>query len=147
MGRKFNDHKALEDELPKVRRIALRGLTEATHGNAIGLGMAEFCRSSLLRQMDIAATRLNGLVSGHIAAVMTPLDYETDREMLAAAMGTIGLVEPANARLLWIDDTLHLSEIECSTAYWDEVRRRDDLEILADPRELRFDASGNLAER
>ena len=34
VGRKFNDHKALEDELPKVRRIALRGLSAATHGNA-----------------------------------------------------------------------------------------------------------------
>ena len=44
VGRKFNDHKAVDDELPKVRRIALRGLTEATHGNAIGMGMAEFCR-------------------------------------------------------------------------------------------------------
>ena len=41
VGRKFNDHKALEDEWPKVRRIALRGLTEATHGNAIG-GVMEF---------------------------------------------------------------------------------------------------------
>ena len=50
VGRKFNDHKALEDEWPKVRRIALRGLSGATHGNAHGLGMAEFCRSQLLRR-------------------------------------------------------------------------------------------------
>ena len=48
---------------------------------------------------------------------MTPLDYETDREMLAAALGTIGLAEPGNARLLWIADTLHLGEVECSAAY------------------------------
>ena len=52
VGRKFNDHKALEDEWPKVRRIALRGLRKATHGNAHGLGMAEFCRSQLLRATD-----------------------------------------------------------------------------------------------
>ncbi len=72
VGRKLNDHRALDDEFPKVRRIALRGLTEATHGNAIGLGIAEFCRSDLLRQTDFAATRLNGLVSGHISAAMAP---------------------------------------------------------------------------
>jgi hypothetical protein len=144
VGRKFNDHKAVEDEWPKVRRIALRGLTEATHGNATGLGMAEFCRSELLRRTDFAATRLNGLVSGHISAVMAPLDYESDREMLAAALGTIGLVEPPQARLLWIADTLHLSEVECSAAYLDEARRHDDLEILTAPRDLPFDAAGNL---
>lgn len=144
VGRKFNDHKALADEWPKVRRIALRGLSEGTHGNAHGLGMAEFCRSQLLRETNFAAVRLNGLTSGHIGASMAPLDYETDREMLAAALGTIGLTEPPQAKLLWIADTLHLAEVECSTAYLAEARGRSDLEILGQPRDLPFDASGNL---
>jgi hypothetical protein len=146
VGRKFNDHKALDDEFPKVKRIALRGLTAASHGNAIGMGVAEFCLSQLLRQADLTATRLNGLVSGHVAAVMPPLDYETDREMLAAALGTIGLTEPPDARLLWIADTLRLGEVECSAAYLAEARQRADLEILGGLRELRFDAAGNLPE-
>ncbi len=146
VGRKFNDHKALDDEWPKVKRIAVRSLTAATHGNAIGLGIAEFCRSQLLRETDFAATRLNGLVSGHISSVMTPLDYSTDREMLAAALGVIGLVEPPEARLLWIADTLHLGEVECSAAYLDEARQRRDLEILTEPRELPFDSAGNLPD-
>ena len=146
VGRKFNDHKALDDEFPKVKRIALRGLTAASHGNAIGMGVAEFCRSQLLRQVDPTATRLNGLVSGHVSAVMPPLDYETDREMLAAALSTIGLTEPPAARLLWIADTLHLGEVECSAAYLAEARQRADLEILTGLRELQFDAGGNLPE-
>jgi hypothetical protein len=146
VGRKLNDHRAMDDEFPQVRRIALRGLTEATHGNAIGLGVAEFCRTDLLRQTDFAATRLNGLVSGHISAAMAPLDYETDREMLAAALGTIGLTEPPEAKLLWIADTLHLTEVECSAAYLAEARQRDDLEILGGLRDLPFDAAGNLPQ-
>ena len=77
---------------------------------------------------------------------MPPLDFETDREMLAAALGTIGLVEPSNAKLIWIADTLHLDEVECSVAYLDEAQRRDDLEILTKPRELPFDAAGNLPD-
>ena len=144
VGRKFNDHKALEDEFPKVKRIAVRGLTAQSHGNAVGLGMAEFCRSQLLGEIDVAATRLNGLTSGHISAVMTPLDYPTDHKMLAAALGTIGLAEPPEAKLLWIADTLHLSEGECSVAYLAEARQRADLEILTEPRDLPFDGQGNL---
>ena len=72
------------------------------------------------------------------------MDYETDREMLAAALGTIGLAEPPDAKLLWIADTLHLGEVECSAAYLAEARRRTDLEILTEPRDLPFDAAGNL---
>lgn len=144
VGRKFNDHQALEDEFPKVKRIAIRGLTPKGYGNAIGMGIAEFCRTQLLEQTDFAATRLNGLTSGRIACVMTPLDYETDREMLAVALGTVGLVEPPQAKLLWIADTLHLAEVECSAAYLDEARERTDLEVLTDPRDLPLDAAGNL---
>ena len=146
VGRKFDDHKAVEGEYPKVKRIALRGLTPQSHGNSIGLGMADFCRSQLLRETDFEAVRLNAIISGHVSAGMTPLDYETDREMLDVALSTIGLTEPADAKVLWIADTLHLAEVECSAAYLDEARSRDDLEILTRPRDLPFDASGNLPD-
>jgi len=146
VGRKFDDHKAVDGEFPKVKRIAVRGLTKETHGNAVGIGMAEFCKSQLLREMDVQAVRLNALISGHISAGLIPLDYETDREMLEAALGTIGLAEPPDAKLLWIANTLHLEEMECSTAYREEARQRDDLEILTEPRDLPFDAEGNLPD-
>ena len=146
VGRKFNDHKAVEGESPKVRRICLRGLTRTSHGNATGMGMAEFCTSEFLRQIDPTATRFNCLVSGHVSAAMPPLDFQSDRDMLHAALGTIGLVEPSNAKLIWIADTLHLDEVECSTAYLDEAQRRDDLEILTKTHELPFDAAGNLPD-
>jgi hypothetical protein len=147
VGRKFNDHRAVEDEFPKVKRIAVRSLTPKSRGNAIGLGIAEFCRSQILAEIDVPATRLNGLTSGHLSAVMIPMDYPTDREMLAAALATIGLAEPPAARLLWIPDTLHLSEVDCSVAYLREASQRADLEILGEPRELPFDNHGDLPLR
>jgi hypothetical protein len=143
VGRKFNDHAAVEGERPKIRRICVRGLTPETHGNALGMGMAEFCRSQMLRDTDQRKTRVNALTSGHIAAGMAPLDYETDREMLAAALGTIGLVQPRDARLLWIANTLDLAEVECSSAYFDAAKGRSDLEIVSPLREIDFDATGN----
>ncbi|MEE8453119.1 MAG: lactate racemase domain-containing protein [Thermoguttaceae bacterium] len=146
VGRKYNDHRAVEGESPKVKRIALRGLTEETHGNSIGIGLAEFCKSQLLRETDFAPVRLNALISGHVSAAMIPLDYETDREMLEAALSTIGMTAPPDGKLLWIHNTLELGEVECSAAYLDEARDRDDLEILIEPRELPFDAAGHLPD-
>jgi len=144
VGRKVNEHQAMPDEWPKVKRICVRALTEKSHGNAIGIGLTEFCRTQLLEQMDAHATRTNALVSGHIAAAMLPLDFPTDREMLAAALDAVGLAPPEQTRLLWIADTLSLEEVECSEVWFDQARQRDDLEILTPPRELPFDASGNL---
>ncbi len=75
---------------------------------------------------------------------MLPLDYSTDREMLSAAFATIGLTAPLQAKFLWIPDTLHLSEIECSVAYLAEAQQRPELEILTESCELPFGAAGNL---
>ncbi|MFH1266073.1 MAG: lactate racemase domain-containing protein [Planctomycetota bacterium] len=146
VGRKFSDHAAMEDEFPKVKLIVLRGLTPETHGNAVGLGLAELCKSQMLRETDFEITRLNAIVAAHVSGAMPPLDYETDREILDIALGAIGLVEPADAKLLWIRNTLELSEIECSAAYLEEARTRDDLEILTDPRPLPLDSDGNLPD-
>lgn len=146
VGRKYLDHRAADDEYPKVKRIILRGLTEETHGNATGLGLAEFCLSRLVRQMNVQATRVNCLTGGHPTGAMQPLDYETDQEILDVALSTIGLIAPEDARLMWIRDTLDVAEVECSAAYWDEANQRDDLEVLIPLRDLPLDEEGNLPE-
>jgi len=46
----------------------------------------------------------------------------------------------------WIQDTLHLREIECSAAYLEEAQGRDDLEILTELRDLPLDEEGNLPD-
>ena len=146
IGRKYNDHVAFENEWPKVKRIIVRNLTEATHGNATGLGISEFCRTRVIEQMDVKITRINCLTGGHPTAAMLPLDYPTDREILDAALPTIGLTEPPDSRLLWIHNTLEVAEVECSAAYYAEATERKDLAILCPPRPMPFDAAGNLPD-
>jgi hypothetical protein len=146
VGRKFDDHKAVEGETPKVRTIAVRGLTPETHGNAIGLGIAEFCKSQILGQMDVEATRLNAITANHATAAMWPLDYPTDREILDAAVRAAGRTDPAAAKILWIPNTLAIAEVECSAAYLAEAQTRGDLAILTPLRSLPLDARGNLPE-
>ncbi len=134
----------IPDELPRVRRIIVRGLTEATHGNAAGIGYAEFCKTSVVNEIDFEITKINCLTGGHPEGGRTPIHYETDRELLDAALGVVGLVEPSEARILWIRDTLHLAEVECSVAYLDEARTRPDLQILIEPRPMPLDEQGQL---
>ncbi|MBX7164792.1 MAG: nickel-dependent lactate racemase [Pirellulales bacterium] len=146
VGRKYNDHKAQDDEWPKIKRIAIRDLTPETHGNGAGLGIAEFCAQRLLDKLDYHITKINCLTGGHPTGAMLPVHYDTEREMLLQALSTVGLVEPPQARVLWARNTLHLGEVECSTAYLDEARSRADLDILTEPRAIQFDASGDLVD-
>jgi Lactate racemase N-terminal domain len=144
VGRKYHDHSAAEHEFPKVKRILVRSLTEATHGNAAGIGMAEFCTRRALDQIDVEVTRINCLTAGHAPGAMLPLDFPTDRAAIEVALPTIGLAPPEAAKVLWIKNTLELGEVECSAVYLDEARGRGDLEIQSELRPLPFDAAGNL---
>jgi hypothetical protein len=145
IGRKYNDH-------ARGRARMAQGQTHhrprpdrgETHGNATGLGMAEFCLTRVIEADDIHITRINCLTGGHPTAAMLPLDYPTDRDLLDHAFPTIGLVDPPDSRLLWIRNTLDVAEIECSRAYYDQARARSDLEVLIEPRPLPLDLHGNL---
>ncbi|MGI9334537.1 MAG: lactate racemase domain-containing protein [Gammaproteobacteria bacterium] len=144
VGRKQFEHCAAEHEYPKIKRIMIRSLTRETHGNASGIGSTEFCSKRVLEEIDINATRINCLTGGVPSGAMLPLSFDTEREIVDAALATIGLAEPPDARVLWIKNTLHVSEVECSARYLEEARARDDIELLRDPRDLQFDANGDL---
>ncbi|MCA9089595.1 MAG: DUF2088 domain-containing protein [Planctomycetaceae bacterium] len=147
IGRKYNDHAATELDRARCKRILVRGLTEQTHGNALGIGLAEFTLQRVVDQMDPQYTRINCITSGHPTAGMVPLVYENDRSAIEDALQTIGLTPPEQARLIRIRDTLHLSEVFVSTAYESEWQVRSDLEVVSDAGPLAFDTAGNLVDR
>ena len=144
VGRKFYGHVAAEHEYPKVKQIIVRGLTKETHGNAAGIGATEFCTTRLIEQTDVNATRINCLTGGTASSAMLPLNYDTDRELLDMVLPAIGLAEPEDSRILWIRNTLHLAEVECSASYWDEAQKRDDLDVISEQRNFEFDSDGNF---
>jgi hypothetical protein len=144
IGRKFDDNKALENEYPKVRRLVARSLTPESHGNAIGIGLVDFAPQRLMDQIDERVTRINALTSGHVSGAKKPLVYESDRDILDAAIPTIGLTPRENAGILWIRNTLDIIEVECSAVYLEAARERDDLEVISGLRDWPFDAAGNL---
>lgn len=146
VGRKFNDHVAMEGDSARCKRIFIRGLTEQTHGNACGIGIAEFTLRRVVDQMDQHYTTINCITAGHPTAAMIPLVFESDREAIAAALQTIGLTPPEQARVVRIKDTLHLEEVEVSEVYAPELAGRPDLEVLIPARPLALTPEGMLQD-
>jgi hypothetical protein len=106
---------------PRITRIVVRGLTSATHGNACGIGMADFTTARCAAEVDRARTDVNCITSNCPEDARLPIACANDREAIEAAIHTAG-VSPADARLAWIRDTAHLERIAVSEALLDELR-------------------------
>ena len=144
VGRKFDDKKATSRDEANCRRIFVRGLTAATGGNATGIGIAEFTNDRTAAAVDRRATAVNCVTGGHPIAGAIPISFPTDRECVAAALMTLGLTDPPDARVLHVRNTLRLSALWVSEAYLAEARELPHVEILSAPEPMRFDADGNL---
>src|SRR5579871_4506959 len=144
IGRKYNDHAATDRDSVRCKRIFVRGLTEETHGNATGIGIAEFTNRRTANAIDHKITAINCITGNHPTAAMIPIVCETDREAITSALHTCGLVEPPQSKVVQIPDTLHLAEVLVSEAFLPQLAERMDLERLSDPADMSFDTHGSL---
>ncbi|MBT4500621.1 MAG: DUF2088 domain-containing protein [Gemmatimonadetes bacterium] len=144
VGRKYHDHEAAEKEYPKVTRIYVRGLTEETHGNASGIGTAEYAHKKAIDAMDREMTYINCMTGNSPSGASIPLYYDSDAKCIECALTTVGFVEPENAKVVRIINTLDLAEVQVSEAYLPEVEKREDLTIVESAQDMTFDAQGDL---
>ena len=129
-----------QPETPEIDRIFVRGLTEATHGNGMGVGSADIVHEDLLAELDASTTLINALTASTIRGVRLPPVVETDRAGLVAALSTVGVVDPESVRVLRAADTMHLHRVHASTALVEEARERDDLRVVEEPSPVQFEA-------
>jgi hypothetical protein len=131
---------------PRIRRIIVRDLHPLSHGNAVGIGYADFVRRQAVEKIDWAASATNAVVGAGPETVRVPLTYDTDRQCLDAAFMTVGPTPPARVRLVRIRNTLLLDQFWASEALLPEIRANPALTLLTEPEPLRFDAEGNLLD-
>jgi hypothetical protein len=129
---------------PIIHRLYVRDVTPESHGNAIGIGMADFTTTRLVKSIDAGAAAMNALTSLSINSFKIPIAFENDREAIPKILGTVPLADGRAHRVVRILDTLSLGTVEVSESYADELKRRPDLEPLGPAREMTFDAAGNL---
>ena len=144
VGRKFHDNHAAEKEYPKVTRILVRGLTPETHGNASGIGTAEYAHRRAVDEMDRDITYINCMTGNHPSGAHIPLYFDTDQTCIERALQTVGLREQGEEKILRIHNTLDLGELLVSEAYRAEIEAREDLSITEEAAPMPFDASGDL---
>lgn len=128
----------------KRQRIVVLDLTDATHGNFNGLGMADFSVQRAFDKCDFETTYPNTLTSGCTALQKIPLILANDRLAIQAAIQTCDANGRQNPRIARIKNTLELGEIYISANLLENVRTNSRIDVLEEPREMRFDSNGNL---
>jgi len=129
---------------PKVTRIFVRDLTEASEGSAVGIGQADFTVQRLVDKIDFKATAINCLTSCCPEAGKVPLIYPNDQEAVAAALVTIRPYDLDDIRIVHIKNTLELKNLRVSEGCLQELRKNPNISIGEEEIELDFDRSGNM---
>lgn len=133
-----------EPVTPDITRIVVLDLTPASHGNAIGIGMADFTTERVTSGLDLHAIQTNAIAAMVPEKGRIPIALSTDREAIAAALTTIGAIDPLDARVVHIRNTLELGNLSVSTALGEAAAAHPDLEICGDAAPLDFDHGGRL---
>ena len=133
-----------EPEHPKITRVVVLDLTGASHGNAVGIGLADYATERLVSKVDHAVTAINCITAMSPEKGRIPIVLKTDKEAVEAALNTIGAVEPDKARVIHIKNTLEIGELEVSAAFMEEVEKREELKLIEKLGPLAFDSEGGL---
>ena len=130
---------------PHPKRIFVRDLTEASEGNATGIGLADFTTQRCVEKIDMNKTAVNCITALSPEKAALPLSFSTDREAIEVALKTLGLKPLSELRVVQIKNTLSLETLSVSEGLEKDVEENPKVQRLTDYTEMRFDDEGTLA--
>jgi hypothetical protein len=127
-----------------AQRVAILDLSDETHGNANGLGMADMITRRLFEKTDLEKVYPNSLTSRIVCNIKIPMMLKSDKETIQAAILTCVEMDKNNPTIVRVPNTLHIEYIYISEALFEKAKAIPDIEIIEEPKDLIFDESGNL---
>lgn len=109
---------------PNISIVAVLDLTDASHGNATALGLADLTTSELIEKIDFEAMQINLRTSGEggIIRGRLPLIMPTREDCVRTAYATCGKGRHQDVRFARIKSTANTRFVEISEALVDEAR-------------------------
>ena len=122
--------KGQPDTAPDCGRIAVLDLTEASHGNAVGVGLADITTRRLADKIDWHITNMNALTSGFLERGFLPIVAEDEMQAIDLATGNKHTAD--GLKLARIRNTLHLKEVYLTEALLTELLAKGKGEQVGD---------------
>ncbi|ALS24628.1 lactate racemase domain-containing protein [Paenibacillus naphthalenovorans] len=131
-----------EPSSPRIKYIIASDVSEESHGNALGIGLADVTTKRLFDQIDFQKMNENVITSTFLTRAAVPIVLDNDREALKTALRSNWGVEPERARIVRIPNTLHLEYLYVSEPLLPEILNQPHIEVLGEPEEMSFDSTG-----
>lgn len=129
---------------PLIKRIIPLSVTPESHGNGVGLGMADVVPLRLVQGLDLHAVYTNAITTGTLAPARIPLVARNDRQAIAFALSTTPRTSPETCKVVWIRNTSSLTRLLVSPALRAEALSHPHLDVLGPEQPLPFDRNGIL---
>ena len=103
-------------ERPRVTNIVVLGITDVSHGNALGIGLADFTTVAVVESIDWRNTWINCFTAGPagVRRAKMPMALPTERDAIMAAIAMCGRGATESVRMVRIESTLHLTSMQVS---------------------------------
>ena len=141
------DLRSIPNPPPFVSRIAVLGLSKATGGNGLGVGLADFTTVAVASAIDLQQIYMNSLTSTLVEKSRFPIVLADDRDVMRALVSTSWSEDDVSTGLCIIRSTFHLDEVLLSPPLLAEVRDSALYDGEGPLQELRFGEAGNLLTR
>ncbi len=132
-----------EPDRPRIKMITIHDLTDASHGNAVGMGLGDVITRRLYGKIDLQATNENIVTSSFLLRGKIPVIAPDDATAFAYASRGCGRIATDDLRVVRVRDTLRLGEAYVSDAVLHELKHRTDIEVVSGPVPA-FDEAGAL---
>ena len=129
---------------PNIELIGVCDITDASYGNALGIGLVDFTTRRLFEKIDFDAMKENILTSTFYQRGKIPLVFEDEKELLEVALEHFQRRGVKKPKVIIIKDTLNLSEIYVSDSVLEELKNRDDIELISELQEIIFDNNNRI---
>ena len=129
---------------PVVTRLAVLDLSPETHGNALGIGLADLTTDRLVAAIDPVPMRVNCMTSNFLTRARVPLSLPTDAAVLTACLDTCWRIDPAEARLVIIPNTLEVAEFWVTEPLLAEVAANPQLVLESELQPVPIGSDGML---
>jgi len=141
--------KAYEGEYnpPKINKIVVLDLTSESHGNALGIGIADIITKQMYNKIDFKTTYKNVITCRYLDRVKVPLIADTDEGAIKIALKTTYNLPGIKPGIIIIRNTLKLDEMFVSGIIWDKIKHKNNISTIGNWQKLTFDSSGNLTLR
>lgn len=128
----------------KSQRMVILDLSEESHGNGCGVGLADITTRRFYDKMDFEATYPNVITSTVLHAANVPLILDCDANAIKLAVRSCNGIDRRNVRIIRIPNSLHIGRIQISEALLPEAEANPNLTIEGEPAPFAFDENGNL---